>query len=129
MASPLNTSQAHSTASPAPAPYAERRHTRSTNICLRRRHGQLRRANGLPERRRPPSTPFDIAGALELNLDRFPTKAAMLTLLQSWLYAAEAEDLNDTRPAYAHALRVAIEIMRSADNPVQALPRLRMALG
>ena len=111
------------------SPYAERRHTRLTNTCLRRRHGQLRRPNGLPDRRRPSAAPFDIASTLELNLDRFPTKAAMLTLLQSWLFVADAEDLNNTRPEYAHALRVAIELMRSADNPAQALPRVRMALG
>ena len=129
MASPLNPSSEQSPTFPIAGPYAERRHVRPTNICLRRRHGQLRRANGLPERRRRPSAPFDIASTLELNLDRFPTKAAMLTLLQSWLYAADAEDLNDTRPEYAHALRVAIELMRSADNPVRALPLLRMALG
>lgn len=53
----------------------------------------------------------------------------MLTLLQSWLYMADAEDLKDARPEYAHALRVAIELMRSAVDPAEALPRLRMALG
>lgn len=128
MASPAKSFTEHSVMSVV-GPYAERRHERPTSGCLRRRHGQLRRANGLPERRSPPSAPFDIAGTLELNLDRFPTKAAMLTLLQSWLYTAEAEDLDDTRPEYAHALRVAVGVMRNADDPVHALMRLQMAVG
>jgi hypothetical protein len=104
--------------------FRERRSTpRSGEICLRRRHNPVR-ATPFRERRRRKSSPFDIAAALELNLDRFPTKSGMLTLLQSWRYAAEASGPASNQPYYARALNRAVEIMREARDPPHAIVQL-----
>ena len=120
--------------------YRERRASaRSGAVRARRRSGHLR-ATHLPpsahlvpphidpERRRATGSSFDVAAALELNLDRFPTHSSMLTLLRSWLYAAEANDLQASRPDYAQALRDAIDVMEVSALPVEAIALLR-ALG
>jgi hypothetical protein len=62
---------------------------------------------------------------MELNLDRFPTKAAMLAVLRTWLRAAEQERITDRRPAYVFALRDAIEAVEETAHPVQAIAALR----
>ena len=80
--------------------HAERRRfARSPETHARRRHGQVRPSYLHTERRRAPSTSFDVAAALELNLDWFPTRTGMLMLLRTWLYAAECEGLNERRVA------------------------------
>jgi len=127
MATPTKTFPEQSAAPSVFHPYVERRHVRSTKICLRRRHGQLRRSGGLPERRRVPPTSFDIAAALELNLDRFPTKAGMITLLRSWVYAAEADDRPSRTPSYVEALRQAVSAMQAAIDPADAIGQLQNA--
>src|SRR5690349_728662 len=53
---------------------------------LHRRHGQLVH---ITERRRRGNRGFDIASALELHLDDYPTREAMLELLASWFYDAQ----------------------------------------
>jgi hypothetical protein len=95
--------------------HAERRRiARSAEIHARRRSG----LHVTTERRRATSASFDIAAALELNLDRFPTTGGMLALLHSWLYAAEREGFDERRLAYVCALRDAINVMEDASNPV-----------
>lgn len=74
-----------------------------------------------PERRRTRSPGFDVAEAMELNLNSFPTRAGMLTLLRSWLYIAERDGVGETRPDYAAALRYAVEIMEQSSEAVRAI--------
>jgi hypothetical protein len=61
---------------------------------------------------------------LELNLDRYASKAAMLTLLQSLLYAAEGNDMGPWQQAYAHALRRAIDVLDGSPSPTEAIATL-----
>lgn len=77
------------------------------------------------ERRRTASPSFDIAAALELHLKRYASKASMLTLLHSWLSAAEREDLVTTQPYYVHALRYAIDVLTELATPEAAISVLR----
>jgi hypothetical protein len=65
-----------------------------------------------------------VAAALELNLDRFPTKSGMLALLQSWLYAAEEGGFASSQPDYAHALGRAVEVMKESPDPSHAIVQL-----
>jgi hypothetical protein len=64
---------------------------------------------GLPapvatERRKKKSAGFDIAGALEANLDRYPKKEDLWQLLTEWLDAAQREKLGERFPDYVKAL-------------------------
>src|SRR5690349_20607965 len=54
------------------------------------------------ERRKKNTTGFDIAHALEINLDRHPTREAQWLLLSGWPEAPKAERLADR---YAHYVR------------------------
>jgi hypothetical protein len=62
---------------------------------------------------------------LELNLDRYPSTAAMLTFLQSLLYAAEGNDMGPWQQAYAHALRQAIDVLQGSPSPTEAIATLK----
>jgi hypothetical protein len=53
----------------------------------------------------------------------------MLALLHSWLYAAEREDLGESRLAYVCALHDALHVMEDAPNPVYAIALLRVTIG
>ena len=114
----------------ASEPHRERRGAdRFADIYARRRTGELRRHRSIaldpnPERRRIRTPGFDVAEALELNLNSFPTRAGLLTLLRFWLYAAEREGLGTPRPDYAVSLRHAMDIMERCSEAVQAIALL-----
>src|SRR5215208_5081533 len=99
-------------------PFVERRRTaRGAQIHLRGRHGQVPHF----ERRHDRGPGFDIAAALELNLDSYPTAFALLTLLQTWLYAAEDNDLPLRCPDYVDSIRHAISVLEQVGTPVAAI--------
>jgi hypothetical protein len=82
---------------------------------LLRRRRQIRFSHTSPyDRRRKKASGFDVAAALEVNLDRFPTKDALWRLLANWLDAAKREGLAARRPDYAKALERALVIMSKA---------------
>lgn len=100
-------------------PTTERRsRDRSQGILLRRRHSQL--GHMRIERRRP-HVGFDVAGALELHLEDYPTLEAMLVLLEAWRYAANGEHA----PEYLDAIDHAVAVMRRADEPLHAIAMLQ----
>jgi hypothetical protein len=106
------------------APFIERRsRARLRETPLRRRNhvgpGALAR-----ERRRASGGGLDVAGTLELHLDRYPTKPAMLTFLQSLIYAAEGSDSGSWRSDYVGALRQATDVMQDATTPNEAIATL-----
>jgi hypothetical protein len=110
--------------------HAERRRVvHLPEIHVRRRRGQVRPPYLHTERRRARGTGFDVAATLELNLDRYPTKKGMLTLLRTWLFAAEREGVDERRLAYVCALRDAINVMEDAPNPLHAVALLNMRIG
>jgi len=49
----------------------------------------------------------------------------MLTLLRSWLYAAEREALGDSGPDYVASLNDAIQAMDESSDPTQTIVLLR----
>ena len=118
------------------APFIERRSTdRLKETPLRRRHGQVRRAQApsrviptiapqLLERRKQSETGFDAAATLELNLDRFPSKPQMMTFLKTLLYNAETGDLTSRRRDYVHALEQAVEVLQQSPEPAAAVATL-----
>ena len=106
------------------APFIERRsRTRLRETPLRRRNRV--RSPAPPDRRRSYPGAFDIAETLELNLDRYPTKPAMLTFLQSLMYASEPDAPGAWRPAYVGALRQAAEVVHEAVTPLEAVATLQ----
>jgi hypothetical protein len=78
-----------------------------------------------PDRRRRPRVGFDIAAALELHRDRFPTKHALVTLVQRWIDAASREGLSTRHAHYALALRRAFMVMLATSSVERAIARLR----
>ena len=105
------------------APFAERRsRVRLRETPLRRRN-RVRPA-ALPSDRRRSSSGFNLAETLELNLDRYPTKPAMLTFLQSLIYAAEGTPSDAWGSNYADALKQAAEVVHEAPSPVEAVATL-----
>ena len=90
---------------------------RSQGIPLRRRQ-QLEHTG--VERRRRAHDGFDIAAALEHQLDRFPSRGAMIVLLKSWLYGGAQVD-GDYVDTVSHAL----DVMRAADDVESAIAVLR----
>ena len=91
---------------------------------LRRRTGQVRFSHSAPERRKRKSGGFNIAAALELNLDRIPTKDGLLDLLHMWLRAAEREGLKTRHSDYLAAIERAFNLMsdaRSAEGGIRAV--------
>jgi hypothetical protein len=110
------------------APFIERRsHARLRATPLRRRKAHIHPLDLRPlrsERRRVDDRLIDIARTLELNLDRYPTKAAMLTYLQSLLYAAEANDVVLWQFDYVVSLRRAISALEASPGPIEATATL-----
>ena len=85
---------------------------------------------GLPapvviERRRNRTQGFDIAAALEQNLDRYRTKEAQLKLIKRWLDAAKQEGLAARHAAYVKALERALVVMAKAQTVQQAIVTLQ----
>ena len=116
--------------------FVERRSTaRLRETPLRRRNGQVRRAvfrsgtlPGTPElreRRKSSDEGFNVAATLELNLDRFPTKPAMLTFLTALLSSAEAGDLGFRQANSVDALRQAVDFMEHSAEPIEAVATLQ----
>jgi hypothetical protein len=103
----------------------------------RRRNGNKRFARYRPPvlalpfpanvERRKTKAGFDIAAALELNLDRYPSREQLLTLLFNWLRSAEELGLAARRPDYADALERAIEIVAKAASVERGIDLLRRA--
>ena len=76
------------------------------------------------ERRRVTPGGLDVAETLELHLDRYPTKPAMLTFLQSLIYAAEDTPSEGWRSSYVGALKQAADLIQDAGSPVEAVATL-----
>ena len=110
------------------APFVERRsHARLNATPLRRRTTHIHFLGPQPlrtERRRIDYAPAIFERTLELNLDRYPTKPAMLTYLHSLLYAAEANDVVSWQLDYAVALRRAIAVLEASPDPIAATATL-----
>jgi hypothetical protein len=68
---------------------------------------------------------FDVATALELNLEHSPTTLGLRLLLQAWLYSAEREGLDSRQPEYTHALRRAIRVVTNAPTAADAIRSVR----
>jgi hypothetical protein len=96
---------------------------RSQGIVLRRRLKRLVDAN--IERRRGEQSGFDIAAALELHLDQCTTRRPMLTLLESWLAEANSSAAGERDEDYTRAIERAIEVMKSAPDPLTAIAVLQ----
>ena len=107
-------------------PFVERRsRARLAETPLRRRN-RVRPASLTAERRKPGGEGVDIAGTLESNLDRYPSKPAMLTFLQSLRYAAEStDDSGAWRSAYVDGLRQAAGVVHEAGSAAEAVATLQ----
>jgi hypothetical protein len=77
------------------------------------------------ERRKNNSAQFDIATVLELNLDRYRTKQAMLTYLTALLYTAETGQLYVRHPEYVNAMWRALELVDCSTGVVEAVASVR----
>jgi hypothetical protein len=77
------------------------------------------------ERRRKGTTGFDIAHALEINLDRHPTREEQWRLLESWLTAAKRERLGERYADYVRAIERAMVVMAKAPTAEDAIVKLR----
>jgi hypothetical protein len=66
------------------------------------------------ERRKKKPAGFDVAAALELNLDRYSTKEELWRLLAQWLEAAKREELAMRWPDYVKALERAMVVIAKA---------------
>ncbi|MGZ5177750.1 MAG: hypothetical protein ACXWCW_26800 [Burkholderiales bacterium] len=77
------------------------------------------------ERRKKKYAGFDIAGALEANLDRYGTKDAQLTLIKRWLDAAKQEGLAARHAEYVRALERALVVMSKAPSAQHAIETLQ----
>ena len=66
----------------------------------------------------------DVAGMLELQLDRYASNAAMLTFVQSLLYASESSDRSTWAPSYRDGLARAAHVIRKTENPAEAVASL-----
>src|SRR5688500_18949202 len=75
------------------------------------------------ERRQTLNAP-DIAGMMELNLDRHRTKAAMIEFLQDMIVTLDARQSAVWAGPYTQALRQALSTVRRCDTPVEAVASL-----
>ena len=66
----------------------------------------------------------DVAGMLELQLDRYGTNTAMLTFVQSLLYASESSGRSTWVPTYCDALARAAHVIRQTNGPEEAVASL-----
>lgn len=104
--------------------HAERRAwDRSQGIPLRRRHGQL--VHTRIERRHSPPAGFDVAAALELHLDQFPTREGLLVLLDAWMYQSQVSGLGEHVEGYAAAIEHAKSVLREAPDAAIAIAVLQ----
>ena len=65
---------------------------------------------------------------LELQLDRYPTNPAMLTYVQSLLYAGDANDPGERgtwASDYRTALQRAANVIRKSETPAEAVASLQ----
>jgi len=69
---------------------------------------------------------LSLAEMLDLNVERYPTKDAMLILLRSWLYAADRDRLATRQRTYVDALATAISALDASQTVVQAVALLRL---
>lgn len=97
-----------------------------------RRRGSIRgcystrSALGLPapvfiDRRKSKSVGFDVAGALEAQLDRYSTQQQQSGLLTRWLEGAKRAELGIRHPYYVKALERALVVMSKTQSPQQAI--------
>ena len=107
------------------APFVERRSQARLRETPLRRRSHVVKPTARQERRQMGSGSIDIPGIIELNLDRYPTKAAMLTYLQSLLYAAEASHMGALQLDYVVALRKAIDALADSPGPLEAAATLQ----
>ena len=120
---------------PAFTPFVERRSSaRLRETPLRRRGGHVRPSGRssmlettpeLPERRKSKDKGYDVAATLELNLDRFPTKRAMLTFVRAVLHSTETGDFGSGHPGYIDALKQAVDILERSPEPIEAIATLQ----
>ena len=95
---------------------------------LLRRRRQIRFSHSSPyDRRKKKSAGFDIAAALEVNLDRYPTKELLWRLLTSWLDAAKREGIAARQADYVRALERSIVVLSKAPSVRQAVGHLQRA--
>lgn len=66
-----------------------------------------------------------VADFLELNLSAFPTKLAMLTMLEASVHRAEASDFAERHRWYVDGLKHAIATVRNAASVAAAIALLR----
>jgi hypothetical protein len=78
-----------------------------------------------PERRKSKKEGFDVAVTLELNLDRCPTKPAMLTFVKSVLYSAETGEFGSGHSGYVEALKRAIDVLEHSTELLEAVATLQ----
>jgi hypothetical protein len=89
-----------------------------------RRRRSFQRWTGY-ERRKNGTTGFDIAHALEINLDRHPTREDQWLLLAKWLEAAKSERLAERYADYVRAVERAMVVMARAPTAEHAIMELR----
>lgn len=106
------------------APFVERRSGARLRETPLRRRNSVRAPSLPPDRRRNNPRGFDVAEALELNLDRYPTKPAMLTFLQSLIYAADDNLPGGWLSNYADALKQASDVVQEAGSTNEAIATL-----
>jgi hypothetical protein len=96
-----------------------------TQPPLRRRNGQIRFSHSRGDRRKPKTSGFDVAAALELQLDRHPGKNALLRLLKTWFAAARQQGVSARMIQYRYALARAIRVMTKAPTAEEAILELQ----
>ena len=97
-------------------------------LPLRRRSGQIRFGHSQGDRRKNKTSGFDVAAALELQLDRHPTKDDLLRLLKTWFSAAREQGVSARMTQYRYALARAIRVTTqaaSAEHAILELQRLQ----
>ena len=68
---------------------------------------------------------MDIADALEINLDRHPTREAQWILLSGWLEAAKSERLAERYADYVRAIEKAMVVMARSPTAEDVIVKLR----
>lgn len=106
------------------SPFVERRSRARLRETPLRRRNHVGGASVSRDRRKLYGEGLDVAETLELNLDRYPTKPAMLTFLQSLIYAAEDNQPAAWRSDYVGALRKAADVLQEAATPNEAVATL-----
>ena len=105
-------------------PFVERRSRARLRETPLRRRNHVGPGSVARDRRESSGSGLDVAGTLELHLDRYPSKPAMLTFLQSLIYAAEGSDSGPWRTDYVGALKQAADVVQDAGTPNEAIATL-----